>query len=293
MTWVLILAPGTLAAALTNAGCADPKGFDTCQAQANNQVSSCIAQAKKDGSQQEILACGCQDYTNSYNCYSAFCWNRVWECEYQDYIIGHFQNCPTAKLPVPYFPAPHNAPDACSCNIGKVYLATQNAIQETAQYSNNANGIGDSGNALQVMQGCSCCEISGAISSMWVICPDTDPMLIGLAGVSQLESQINAQFDQCGQYLETYDCETALGYELDGLSTYYRPDNLPQSGTATLSNGPGTVTAPASSSVFTYTNGADGTIYTITAANVKSAGGSGSNSQMTGSGSRQTAGTGS
>jgi hypothetical protein len=121
-------------------------------------------------------------------------------------------------------------------------------------------------------------------------------MLIGLAGVSQLKSQINAQFDQCGQYLETYNCQTAHGYQLDGVRTYYRPDNLPQSGTATLRNGPGTVTAPASGSVFTYTNDADSTIYTITAANVRNSGssgsgsasGSGSNSQTTGSASRGT-----
>lgn len=122
------------------------------------------------------------------------------------------------------------------------------------------------------------------------ICPDTDPTLIGLSNVSQLESQLNTPFDSCGSYLDTYDCISDLKYSIDGVSTYYKPTNLPKSGTATLSNAAGTVTAPVSGSVFTYTNGGDGTVYTITAAGVKdssSGPGSGSgsdNSQSTASG---------
>lgn len=151
-------------ATLTSTGCADASGFESCQKKANDNLSSCIAQAKKDNSQQEILACGCQNYVDNYNCYSASCWNRVWECEYQEYIIEYFLNCPIAKLPVPYFPAPNKAADACSCNLGKVFLAIQDAIQETATCSNNANGP-DASNNLQQIQGCDCCEISGALSS--------------------------------------------------------------------------------------------------------------------------------
>lgn len=150
-------------ATLTSTGCADSSGFESCQKQANDKVGSCIAQAKKDNSQQELLACGCQNYVDNYNCYSAFCWNRVWECEYQEYIIDYFLNCPIAKLPVPYFPAPSKAPDACSCNVGKVFLAIQDAIQETATCSNNADS-GDASSNLQQIQGCDCCEISGALS---------------------------------------------------------------------------------------------------------------------------------
>ncbi|KAH0497573.1 hypothetical protein TgHK011_004870 [Trichoderma gracile] len=251
-------------ATLTSAGCADSTGFESCQKQANDKLSSCIAQAKKDNSQQELLACGCQNYVDNYNCYSASCWNRVWECEYQEYIIDYFLNCPIAKLPVPYFPAPNKAPDACSCNVGKVFLAIQDAIQETATCSNNANS-GDASSNLQQIQGCDCCEISGALSSLYNICPDTDPKLIGLSNVAQLQSQLNTDFNSCGSYLDTYDCVHDLGYSLDGVSKYYKPTDAVPSGTATLSNAAGTVTAPASGTVFSYTNGGDGTVYTITA----------------------------
>lgn len=66
--------------------------------------------------------------------------------------------------------------------------------------------------------------------------------------------------------MDTYDCSSQLSFSLDGVSTFYKPDDSLKTGTATLSNGPGTVTAPASGHIFTYTNGGDGVVYTITAA---------------------------
>ncbi|RBQ68209.1 hypothetical protein FVER53590_09992 [Fusarium verticillioides] len=252
---------------LTSSGCADASGFEKCQASANKKTSSCIAQARHDNSQEELLACSCQDYVDNFNCYAAFCWNRVWECEYQEYMVSYFMNCATAKQPVPYFPAPKNAPGACSCNVGQVYLNIQDAIQQTATCSNNADS-GDAGNNLQQIEGCNCCEISGALSSIVEICPKTDPNLIGLKQISALESELNVDYKSCGSYMETYDCSSQLSYSLDGVSTYYKPDDPLKTGTATLSNDPGSVTAPASGKVFSYTNGGDGTVYTITAAGV-------------------------
>ncbi|KAJ4205912.1 hypothetical protein NW759_014389 [Fusarium solani] len=265
---------------LKSTGCADAAGFESCQSDANKKTTSCINQAHRDDSQQEILACGCQDYVNNYNCYAAFCWNKVWECDYQEYIVSYLQNCPIAKLPVPYFPAPKQAPSSCSCNLGKVYLAIHDAIQQTETCSDNSDSA-DAGSNLQRMQGCSCCEISGALSSIVEICPDTDPKFAGLAEISQLESQLNVQFDTCGKYMDTYDCSSQLSFSLDGVSTFYKPDDSLKTGTATLSNGPGTVTAPASGHIFTYTNGGDGVVYTITAAADKA--GSGSKGDSSGS----------
>ncbi|RKL45776.1 hypothetical protein BFJ72_g3321 [Fusarium proliferatum] len=254
-------------ATLTSSGCADASGFEKCQASANKHTSSCIAQAHHDNSQVELLACGCQDYVDNFNCYAAFCWNRVWECEYQEYMVSYFMNCNTAKQPVPYFPAPKNAPGACSCNVGQVYLNIQDAIQQTATCSNGADS-GDAGNNLQQIEGCNCCEISGALSSIVEICPNTDPDLIGLKQIPTLESELNVDYKSCGSYMETYDCSSQLSYSLEGVSTYYKPDDPLKTGTATLSNNPGSVTAPASGKVFSYTNGGDGTVYTITAAGV-------------------------
>lgn len=148
---------------LTSGGCADPSGLDSCLAKSNDQASSCLNQARKDNSQVEVLACGCQNYVNNFNCYAANCWNKVWGCEYQQYMVEYFVNCATAKLDVPYFPAPGNVEAACSCNLGKVFMGVQSAIQESGTCSNNAQGS-DPGSNLQRMQGCNCCQVSGALS---------------------------------------------------------------------------------------------------------------------------------
>ncbi|CAK7237843.1 4-aminobutyrate transaminase [Sporothrix bragantina] len=283
----LSLFSASLAAAanvtLTSTGCADPSGFEDCQNKVNDGTSSCITQADRDGSDIELLACGCQDYVGNYNCYAAFCWNRVWECEYQEYIVSYLANCPTGKLPVPYFPAPDNAPDACSCNLGKVYQAVTDVITETTTCTNNADSA-DAESNVQQMQGCNCCEISGAFSSIIEICPNTDPSIVGLSTVQKLETELNTPFDSCGEYLDTYDCVSSLSYSLDGVSTFYKPTDSVTTGTATLSNEGGTVTAPASGATFTYTNGGDGVVYTITAVSAGAAV-TGAASGTTGSGS--------
>lgn len=124
--------------------------------------------------------------------------------------------------------------------------------------------------------------------SFFDICPNTDPKLLGLSNIGTLESAADTQFSDCGKYLDTYDCAKDLGFNLDGVSTYLKPADKLTTGTATLSNVAGTVAAPASGSVFSYTNGVDGKVYTITAAGKFSDSGSGS-----GSGSSSDAGSGS
>lgn len=83
------------------------------------------------------------------------------------------------------------------------------------------------------------------------------------------------------------NCASDLGFSLAGVSTYYAPNQFPASGTASPTNRPGSVTTPASGSVFTYTNGGDKVAYTITAAPLLSRDGSGgsggSGAQTTGS----------
>lgn len=98
------------------------------------------------------------------------------------------------------------------------------------------------------------------------MCPDTDPTLIGLSSVQQMETAYNTPFQSCGKYLAAYPCVSSLGFsKLDGTD-YDSPDSLPKGGSGALSNKDGTVIAPASGSVFTYTNAADNQVYTISAA---------------------------
>ena len=75
-------------------------------------------------------------------------------------------------------------------------------------------------------------------------------------------------FSGCASTLSNDICEAQLGWPKIAGGTCYGPSDLPASGTATLSNGVGTVTTPASGAVFTYTNGANTQVYTISAARV-------------------------
>lgn len=148
---------------LTKDGCVDASGFETCQNAVTKKTSVCVGQAKRDGSGTELLACGCQDAVDNFNCYAAHCWNQVWGCQYQEYMVQYFRSCAVAKQPVPYFPAPNNAPAACSCNLGKAYSAFVGATQQGAQCATKQTS-GDANANVQAIQGCNCCLVSGAYS---------------------------------------------------------------------------------------------------------------------------------
>lgn len=284
LTFLAIVSSSNALTNLTTTGCVDPSGLQQCMNAVSVQITACVNGAEADASQQEILGCGCANYIGNYNCYAAHCWNRVNECEYQTYITDYLAECLIAKPPIPYFPIPDNAPDSCSCNVGKINLAISASVQDASTCINNSDGP-DAATNVQRNGGCDCCEISSSLSryvlrleflkltlnsnSMYALCPETDPNLIGLPAIQQLETIATTPFDTCSPFLSEFNCVSDLGFaEVQG-NIFYNPSNLPLTGTATLSNLPGTVTAPASGAVFTYTNGGDGQVYAITAANVK------------------------
>ncbi|KAM0545452.1 hypothetical protein ACHAO7_008215 [Fusarium culmorum] len=120
------------------------------------------------------------------------------------------------------------------------------------------------------------------------ICPDTNPKLVGLSNLGTVESQLNVQYTNCGKYMDAFDCQSDLSFSLDGVSTFLKPDDALKTGSATLSNGPGSVTTPASGHVFSYTNGGDGVVYTITADKDKAGSGGKGKSEATQTGSDAT-----
>jgi hypothetical protein len=69
-----------------------------------------------------------------FSCF-LICWNRVFECKYQQYITEYFDECNLAKFPTSYFPALNNAQDACSCNLGNVVIGIFYQRQSTARLS--------------------------------------------------------------------------------------------------------------------------------------------------------------
>lgn len=117
--------------------------------------------------------------------------------------------------------------------------------------------------------------------SIYRICPTTDPSLIGLSSVNELETNLDTPFSSCSSYLTEFPCESDLGFPAAAGGTFYGPNNLPTSSTQPLSNVAGTVTSPASGAMFTYTDGGDSQVYTISAASFGD-GGSGATATITG-----------
>ncbi|CAH0055297.1 unnamed protein product [Clonostachys solani] len=276
---------------LTTTGCVDTSGLQKCLDKVASTAQTCLDNARKDGSQVETLACGCVFYTDNINCYAASCWNRVYECEYQEYVYEYLKSCDTAKPPLPYFPAPDNAQDACSCNLGKVYETFLNSLNEGTSCIKGSSSFGtrDALGSINKMVACQCCAMSGALSGIYETCPDTDPDLVGLSYVSQLETLYNQPFSACGSYMSSYDCQKDLSFT--AASSFISPGSALTTGKGSLSNGPGSVTSPGSGSAFSYTNLADSVVYTITAASAsgnQNSGGGGSSS-----GSAQASATGS
>ncbi|EAU31406.1 predicted protein [Aspergillus terreus NIH2624] len=234
--------------------CADPAAFTSCTAKAVTDSKQCIDVC--DGNKICVLACGCVMYQSFMNCVAESCWNQAYSCEYGKLVAAYFAQCPTASEPIPFWPAPDNAPTGCSCNLGKVLRSVIKA-----QMEHNAC-ITDS-SSMSVIElankdtACECCEVSAGLSAMYETCPDTIPADMGadqwLTASTLYGTTI--KWDSCGSVLGRYDC-TKLKFAAPSTnsSTFYGPDNLPPNGTQPLYNtgAADAMTAPPSGSVMTW-----------------------------------------
>lgn len=107
-------------------------------------------------------------------------------------------------------------------------------------------------------------------------CPTTNQDLVGLTIVENQEKLYNMNFSECASLLSKYNCVSDLGFSSVPGDKYLGPNDIPAKGTNSLTNWAGTVTAPASGTVFTYTDLANKSVYTATAASAGSGGRSGS-----------------
>ncbi|KAJ5825752.1 hypothetical protein N7474_002890 [Penicillium riverlandense] len=271
-----------LSAAQTNitAGdCAASDGYTSCNADVANQWSSCVNGCNGDGDCS--VNCGCTAHQRYINCMAESCWNQVYSCEYQLFVQQYFSICPDAVEPIPFWPAPDDAPRRCSCSLGKVLQSTLSARKEIAKcISNVTSDVADDLSNLNALSGgldiarqateCACCGASASISAAWEVCPNTDPVLAGadLWGVffptdlpDLYRTVPNWSWDSCDATLGDISCPN-VGFA-DPSDKFYQPNNLPKNGTATLSNVAGTVTAPPSGTIITWSQSS--TTWTITA----------------------------
>lgn len=101
---------------------------------------------------------------------------QVYSCEYQLFVQQYFAVCPKAVEPIPFWPAPDNAPNRCSCDLGKVVQNTLGARKGqlscmknvTDKTVSNAPDLSNLGNGLDIANRateCACCGASGSISA--------------------------------------------------------------------------------------------------------------------------------
>ncbi|KAL2828084.1 hypothetical protein BJY01DRAFT_255497 [Aspergillus pseudoustus] len=263
------------ATTLTATGCVDSSGMEDCLNTANSRWNECTSNA---GNDQQVIACSWGQSTDQIACTLQSCWNKVYSCEYQ-VLVGSLLNQQLTQPanPIPFWPAPDNAPGGCDCNFGQIYensTANLNLISTLCpQYT------GSLSNALTI---CQCCAWSAAVTAFYGICPGYDLSTYGLASLDQGAINNENIGGSCAG-LTSDICLGEFGIGSADEGTYYDPASLPAGGTKVLSTttGPGLLTTPPGYQTTTVTLLSE--VYTVTAAayNAKDVGagtGSGSSS---------------
>lgn len=113
-----------------------------------------------------MLSASCDSDNLIYSNYDAI--SQVYSCQYQLFVEQYFLQCPVAAEPIPFWPAPDNAPGRCSCNLGKILQHTFKATEEEATCLDKATGVVNIGNLGEVASnstGCACCAVSAGLSA--------------------------------------------------------------------------------------------------------------------------------
>lgn len=238
-----------------------------------------------------------QAYQGWINCALQHCWNKVVTCEYQNLALNAVRYCPltfagnnsfagsTNWAFIPYFPSDPTLPGACSCNIAKVWLSQYHGETE-AESCDDIRG--------KQAYTCDCCEMSKDVSSFYDICPDTDPSAV-LPYMRAFPYARLASSAPCNSLLPTIDCDD-YDFALPNVTTgaaWYNGENLPQNGTAPLSDKPGDITSPVYPTItWSLGNGAQvQTAIAVTTGSPAGGSGGGGSPGATPSGSKAAAAT--
>ncbi|KAJ5088199.1 hypothetical protein N7456_011815 [Penicillium angulare] len=277
---------------ITASACAASSVFSSCNRDVADKWSSCVNGCNGNGDCS--VDCGCTAHQEYINCMAHSCWNQVYSCEYQLFIQQYFSICPGAIEPIPFWPAPDNAPGRCSCDLGKVLKNTLSARKEqvscilnvtdqtvntvTSSVSDSLSDISNIGSDIgnnvasiaETATECACCGASASISAAWEVCPHTIPTLAGadLWGIffpsdypNLYNSIPNFVWDTCDSDFDTGKCQD-IGF-VDPSDKFYKPGEFPSNGTSKLTNVDGTVSAPPSGTVITWSQSS--TTWTVTA----------------------------
>ncbi|KAF5855266.1 hypothetical protein ETB97_009555 [Aspergillus alliaceus] len=155
-------------------------------------------------------------------------------------------------------------PGGCSCNLGKLAKVQAATTEKADQCADNIIKLNQQGAYKEAMaygKACSCCGQSGKIFSIWDVCPNTIPSIIG-ADVWYEVLLKNNDWGQCGTSLEGVNCPADL--EFTNQTKYHTPGKLPVNGTESLYNTGGVISTPVSGNISIWTM--RDVLYPITAA---------------------------
>ncbi|KAI5849574.1 hypothetical protein DFP73DRAFT_629780 [Morchella snyderi] len=191
----------------------------------------------------------------------------IYSCEYAALAAEYTadRNLVTPE-PIPFWPAPANAPGACSCNIGEAFVNSSQLY------------LGSTGcTSLDIpdLFGCACCSIDGALSALYAICPNNNPDFLGYAeyykALKSHESQLS--IGTCANAIAGNNCASKWGIDPPpppAGGKFLDPDSLSKSfGTDALSTVSGTLTALPGGPTITWS--ISGLELTITAASAAAA----------------------
>jgi hypothetical protein len=137
-----------------------------------------------------------------------------------------------------------------------------------ARLANGTLKSGGGGVVVVVSQDtCDCCAASEAVSNFYNTCPTTSPAAVPYWNQTIGDSLSTLRSDRCVKALAGVDCHT-IGYRDPGISggNFYNASNLPQNGTATLSDVTGsTITSPLGGATLVWKLGSDSKFSNMTA----------------------------
>ncbi|KAK0124810.1 hypothetical protein ONS96_008691 [Cadophora gregata f. sp. sojae] len=229
--------------------CVAPAEYEACNKDAWAKVDNYMNGKKRDTS--EYVDCFC--FSNAYllNCEAQFCWNKVYGCEYNDIAENLLSFCSPDLVKsdgIPFWPAPGNAPGACSCDNSATDLEMAD-IWSTTREACSTGEVTDP-NDKNSAANCGCCYWSISFLSTIESCPKYDFPYFRYDDERKANlSNFDKTWLSCQDTLPTADCK-ALGYSY--TREVYLPSALPLPGTETMSNLPGQVTAPVSGWTFTW-----------------------------------------
>ncbi|KAJ4247434.1 hypothetical protein NW762_013109 [Fusarium torreyae] len=234
--------------------CVDPSGFETCYKDAGERCNDCVNDNCKGKNIDCANVCTCVMVEEAIDCALTSCWNKGERTRHLSLFTIRTGS---------FFPAPDDAPGACSCNLGKIASTIARAEKEMNECEDRNKKFVESLTSTDEIEifgrACLCGTYSVALSSVWDICPDTDP---GFLGADDLYAGLVAtmkSYEQCADYIDTFDCISDLKFTPPGKdksAKVYAPGEFPKNGTKTVTtNRGGSITSPLSGATLSWTAG--------------------------------------